>query len=75
MWITREDTFSDYSIHITKPSWSERWLRWGDEDFIIDSKHLEILRPDLKLKGGLNKRGKKEIKRIKALSEQPKKGE
>ena len=63
-WITREDTFSDYQIHISKPFWNERWLCWSDEDFTISVELLEILRPDLKLKGGLNKKGQKEIKKI-----------
>ena len=65
-WITREETYSDYHIYETKPFWSERWLRWGGTPlFSIDSGLLEILRPDLKLKGGLNKKGQKEIRKVK----------
>lgn len=32
--------------------------------FSVDPKLLELLRPDLKLKGGLNKKGEKEIKKF-----------
>ncbi len=64
MWITREDTFSDYHIYTTKPFWSERWLGWGGTPkFNVSPKLLKSLRPDLVLKGGLNKKGLKEIKK------------
>ena len=65
MWITREETFSNYDIYNTKPFWVQRWLRWcGSPLFRVDSQLLESLRPDLKLKGGLNKEGKKELKNL-----------
>lgn len=61
-WITREDTYSEYHIYETKPFWVERWKRWGGTPlFSVDSNLLETLRPDLKLKGGLNKEGRKEL--------------
>ena len=65
MWVTREETYSDYHIYETKPFWSARWLRWGGTPlFSVDSKLLVSLRPDLKLKGGLNKKGQKELKKF-----------
>ncbi len=64
-WITREETYSNYDIYETKPFWVSRWLRWGGTPlFRVDSKLLESLRPDLKLKGGLNKKKQKEIKKL-----------
>lgn len=65
MWVTRENTFSDYDIYETEPFWLNRWLKWGGTPlFSVDAKLLERLRPDLKLKGGLNKEGQKEIKKF-----------
>ena len=60
MWITREETWKDYDIYDTEPSWGERWQRWiGTPSFTVEPKLLERLRPDLKMVGG-----EKQIKKI-----------
>ena len=60
-WITREEDWKDYDVYDSEPSWSDRWLNWiGTPAFSIEPKLLECLRPDLKMKGGVEK----EIKKI-----------